>query len=738
MIAASVSLAETRTVTNCATEGAGSLKEALTSLPNEPSIIEFNIPTEEAGYTTEAGVSFWRMTPAGRYVLNRDGLQVRGSTQTTNQGDKNPFGPEIEINGVNLPTNTPIFEIIGNNKCTIEGLILNRSKSHAISISTGNDHDIYGCYIGTDVSGETFSSNEASGIYFYLSGDNKVGGAYPAFRNIISGNKGNGIYLQNSTYTYIIGNYIGTNRSGSSNLGNQGSGILMDIGSNHQYVASGNIIAFNGQDGIQIDGSATNFNALAQNSYFSNVGQGIKLLNSANQGIIYPNIATAEYYAAVGLLYLQGTGPVSSTIELLKVETPEVEPRGEGKTSLGFAQSDSSGAWFVYLPTDEAQGGDKVTALATDQNGNSSEFSINVPVIGGTSLYRPDAMIGLLSDSSDYIGEDIFNSNGFGQTKEKIMYVGETAIYYIKVKNSSNIDTDRMVVTGTSNSSGWEISYYDSKAGGNDITSQVVGSGWVTPSLATSEALEMKMVVKSISATPSTKEAYISAVSYTKPTRKDVVLAKTIANASTAQDRYSFSISLPSSAEANKPFLMTITAKNISGSVTTEIAGNTHLSADSGTISVTSIESAQFADDGIWQGNVQLSHVGARTISVSNDFISAVAAAQIEILIPAEVTTGGLYRFGPNPYNPLSGQTAAIWYWLNDDKTTSVNIFDLQGNLLSKKIYQAGINGGRNGINSVSWDGKNNFGEILENGIYFVKVAQDSKVIYSGKIIILK
>jgi hypothetical protein len=86
----------------------------------------------------------------------------------------------------------------------------------------------------------------------------------------------------------------------------------------------------------------------------------------------------------------------------------------------------------------------------------------------------------------------------------------------------------------------------------------------------------------------------------------------------------------------------------------------------------------------------------------------------------------------------LNGKNAVIWYWLNEDKETTIYLFNLQGDLLWKKVFPTGQPGGKAEINSISWDGRNNFGEILDNGVYLLKVAQGNKVIYSGKIIILK
>ena len=667
--------------------------------------------------------------------LPEDYLQILGSTQ----GNGNPYGPEIEIDGTML-ADDPIFEISAHNSCTIEGLILKGAK-YGIKIDGGNNNHIIGCYIGTDATGEVKAGNNTDGVYLVNSASNVIGGPSSGDRNVISGNNLNGIELDDSVLTQVLGNHIGSDRSGTVDLGNGQCGILMNNGSKQQYIASGNVIAYNQQDGVRINGNQSYENTLTQNHFFSNANKGISLLNGANGGIAFPNITTAEFYSNFelpGTLYVSGTGPANSTIELMKVASNETKAYGEGGNSAGFTLSDDSGEWFCYLATTEIRANDKICAAATDASGNTSEFSKDIITIGGTIVYRPDAMIGQQADGSDYAGEKVFNTNGFGQTKSKIMSSGETAIYYVKIKNSGNVSPDRMIITGTGSSTDWQIVYYDPKTGSNDVTSQITGAGLVTGTLASAETMEIKLAVSSIGKTVNTKEVYVTATSYINPSRIDVVKADTQAFFSSATDRYSFNINLPSVVDAGRPFTITLEAVNRNGQTTTEVSGNTQLSVDAGTINITSIESAQFADDGVWQGEAILSNVGDRTITVSNDYIASTYTAQTTVRIPPDIVSGGLIRFGPNPYNPASGQDAVFWYWLNEEQAISINVFDLEGRLIYKRVLVAGWEGGRTGINSIKWNGRNTFGEMLENGVYLVKIAQGNKALYSGKIIILK
>ena len=152
--------AATFTVTNCAsaatTEGSLSWAVDQANALNEPSIIEFNIPNTDPGYIIYGAVNYWRITPEATLQLKKNGIQIKGSTQT---GNANPYGPEIEISGDHMAAPSFLFEISGFNSCVLEGLILSRSSGHPIYISSGNYHKIYGCYIGTDATGEVAAPN---------------------------------------------------------------------------------------------------------------------------------------------------------------------------------------------------------------------------------------------------------------------------------------------------------------------------------------------------------------------------------------------------------------------------------------------------------------------------------------------------------------------------------------------------------------------------------------------------
>lgn len=613
--------AVTLTVTNCSSSSSdpGSLPFVVVQANAEllPVLVDFNIPTAEAGYTTEAGVSFWRISLQEMLSLTHNAIYLAGNSQKSFAGNSNPLGPEIEITAGTSSILEALIKISSINDCTIEGLAINGSTGAGIKIASGNRNSILGNYIGTTVTGEAAKANASDGVVLDGSTLNNIGGLGTLDGNIISGNTGSGVHVVRSTANGIIGNRIGTGTTDAASIPNVLFGVSLETVSQMQTVES-NVISFNGKYGILIDGASTKFNALYKNRMFSNTLSGIKLVNEANQNILFPSISTGEAYTLSGRTYVAGTSAANAHIEIFQVETPEVDTAGEGKTFLGSTEADANGQWFTYFSVDLSE--QKVTATQTGVSFDTSEFALNKGPISKAVEYRPDAEIGIVSDASDYIGSNIINSSGFEQTKSQSVLAGQTAIYYIRAKNTGTT-SDAIVVTGISGTSSWEVLYFDAKSGGNNITGLVTIDGWTSASLASSEGIEFRVESKSLVSDIITKKVYITCTSQNDPNKKDVVLATTVTSLP-AQSLSSFTFISPASAEVNTAFLMTIEARNSSGIITTEVRDATSFSVDFGAVTPSQLDAVQFTDDGIWAGNVTLSKVGARRITATNGIVS--------------------------------------------------------------------------------------------------------------------
>jgi hypothetical protein len=161
--------------------------------------------------------------------LNHDSTVIDATTQTSDQGDRNPKGPEIEINGSGLTECG--FEIYGSANI-IKGFIINRCTVAGIIILKDRN-TIMGNYIGTDATGSFALPNSVGIQIFSAAKHNTIGGNTDDERNLISGNHNWGIYIYGAgtDSNRITGNFIGTNAEGEDTLCNIHGGINLSSGS---------------------------------------------------------------------------------------------------------------------------------------------------------------------------------------------------------------------------------------------------------------------------------------------------------------------------------------------------------------------------------------------------------------------------------------------------------------------------------------------------------------------------
>lgn len=274
-------------------------------------------------------------------------------------------------------------------------------------ISNSNNNFVKGNYIGTDVTGTKKLGNTGVGIYMVGAFDNMIGGMTINERNIISGNSTLGILISgnNAAGNKVQGNFIGTDITGSNNLGNSLYGIRIHSGAYNNIIGGTNpeacnIISFNGFDGVCV---LSGFgNRIQSNSFFSNMDLGIDLgtngITPNDPGDIdvgpnnlqnFPEIMSVGIDDNNDLLisYWLDCEPSNSTYPL-NIQFFKSDARGQGKTLLfndDFKISDfNSNGKIVNIGNASELGiilGDSIVATATDCIGNTSEFSSVVIVV---------------------------------------------------------------------------------------------------------------------------------------------------------------------------------------------------------------------------------------------------------------------------------------------------------------------------------------------------------------------
>jgi hypothetical protein len=165
--------------------------------------------------------TWWRFTVANRDLpaLSDNGATIDGSTQRQNSGtDSNSRGPEIEITGLGT-FGTAIGLQCSGNAITLRELVITAFSLYGILVD-GANNSVEGSYVGTDATGTADLGNGEDGVRINGS-NNTIGGASAARRNVISGNNDEGVDINpGAAGNVVIGNYIGTNAAASVAIAN--------------------------------------------------------------------------------------------------------------------------------------------------------------------------------------------------------------------------------------------------------------------------------------------------------------------------------------------------------------------------------------------------------------------------------------------------------------------------------------------------------------------------------------
>ena len=260
---------------------------------------------------------------------------------------------------------------------------------------------VQGNLIGMTAAGTADSSPFGTGIELLANGtNNTIGGSSVSARNVISGGA-DGIRTAAGVTTangnVIQGNMIGTAPNGTSALPNSLNGIVLESSNN---TVVNNTIAFNTLKGVVILASGSG-NRISANSIFSNgttaAHVGIDLGNDgvtpndtgdgdlANNHQNFPVITAAGVFVAGTL---NSNANSTFTVEFFKQSVADTSGFGEGATYIGSVNVTTNGsgnATFTFTPASSLSPGQFITATATNQGGDTSEFSQAFQVNGPTS-----------------------------------------------------------------------------------------------------------------------------------------------------------------------------------------------------------------------------------------------------------------------------------------------------------------------------------------------------------------
>ncbi|RMG47966.1 MAG: hypothetical protein D6723_15655 [Acidobacteria bacterium] len=246
---------------------------------------------------------------------NWDGVRVVGARATGNLIQGNLIGTAIRGHRV--------LGNAGDGVCIADapGSMIGGASPRARNIIAGNNargvfitgrraqgNVIQGNFIGTDRTGTRTLPN-ATGVLINESSQNVVGGDQPEARNVISGN-GDGIRIigPGATQNLIEGNFIGTDATGRSVLGNSQDGVIIDRAPGNTIRQ--NVISGNNARGVFLFGREAANNLIEENLIgtdvtgtigLSNLFHGV-FINNAPRNVVHKNVISSNNLIGV-LIY---------------------------------------------------------------------------------------------------------------------------------------------------------------------------------------------------------------------------------------------------------------------------------------------------------------------------------------------------------------------------------------------------------------------------------------------------
>ncbi|HWN09270.1 MAG TPA: Calx-beta domain-containing protein [Pyrinomonadaceae bacterium] len=351
----------------------------------------------DASNTLLKGLVMNRATQSEIWLRTGTDQAVRGSYLGTDAAGAADLGNTVragvEINGNNN-------NAIGGPNAADRNVVSGGNGSGIFIINGASNNTIQNNYIGTDKSGLLELQNTGSGVIIDNRTNNTIRG------NVISGNDADGVLIRGdftglTTPNQILGNIIGLKANGTEAMGNIGSGVKLQSGATNHIIGGtspgdGNIIAFNGGDGVSIASgvnTSVRGNSIFTNGTFANgnLHLGIDLdpdgvtPNDANDPDTGSNdlqnfpVIRAAQVATPNVIRgtLNSTPSQTFTIDFYRNSACDASGNGEGQTWMGSTTTNTGangdGLWS-FSPA-VLNPGDVITATATNATGSTSEFS---------------------------------------------------------------------------------------------------------------------------------------------------------------------------------------------------------------------------------------------------------------------------------------------------------------------------------------------------------------------------
>ena len=245
--------------------------------------------------------------------------------------------------------------------------------------------------------------------------------------------------------------------------------------------------------------------------------------------------ASSDYSLLTPYAALRADG----SLTVLVINKAPATAFGANITLNGYSPNGTLYAHSYGITQDEAArtGVGSADIALNSYSGASSTFGFTFPAYSATVLSlngappppptrQSDNLVKNSSDST-YLGDNIYNTDGSGQTKEQSIKAGRTATFHVIIQNDGTAN-DSFTVQGGGNSTGFTVKYYLGTSGGTDITTAIIGGTYTVSNLlpGANQVVRAVVTVARGTAVGAVRDYLVTASSVADNSKRDTVKAR--------------------------------------------------------------------------------------------------------------------------------------------------------------------------------------------------------------------
>ncbi|HEX9386976.1 MAG TPA: hypothetical protein VF918_11705 [Anaerolineales bacterium] len=269
-----------------------------------------------------------------------------------------------------------------------------------------------------------------SGIVLHSgASNNTIGGNIPSAGNVISGNTADGVTITDpgTSGNIVSGNFIGTDRTGTQDLGNSFDGVVMVGGTSNNLIGgteagAGNVLSGNGANGVAIYHFETTGN-LVQGNFIGTDVTGTLSLGNTGHGVA---IAAGASYNRIGGT-ITGAG---NTITFNNSSGVLLASESSTGNAILSNSLHSNGNLGIDLGEDDVTLNDLFDADGGSNNLQNFPF-LNTVKSTGKGILIQGALLSTRNTTYrlEFFYNDVCDLSGYGE--------GETYLGFVNVKTNS-------------------------------------------------------------------------------------------------------------------------------------------------------------------------------------------------------------------------------------------------------------------------------------------------------------